>query len=80
MKKDGDALRRLKKGRQGFQLFGSRSATPADKGPSAEDEQVKAQLHADVEAFVKDAVSMGIDVSQSEALAALRSAVQNWTT
>lgn len=80
MKRDGDALRRLKRGRQGFQLFGSRTATASNESAvSAEDEQVKMQMTADIEAFAADASALGVDVSASAAFSALRNTVDEWT-
>ena len=82
MKKDGEALRRLKRGRQGtgFSLFGrsSSNAPQNDDGPSAEDERVKEQMNADVEAFARDAESLGVQLEKSEALKALRAVVEDW--
>ena len=87
MKKDGDALRRLKKGRQGTgfsSLFGRGNASAvagADDaaGPNAEDERVKDQMSVDVETFAKEAETLGADLSASESLTALRAVVADWT-
>jgi hypothetical protein len=82
MKKDGDALRRLKKGRQGgFQLFGRSTASSTaaiDEAASAEDEKVRLQMDADIEAFARDAQNLGVDLEKSEALKTLRTVVQEW--
>lgn len=83
MKKDGEALRRLKRGRQGtgFSLFGRSNANAAsadDGGPSAEDERVKDQMSADVEAFARDAAALGVQLDSSAALKALRAVVEDW--
>lgn len=81
MKKDGDALKRLKKGRQGFQLFGRSTASSTaanEEAASAEDEKVRLQMSADIEAFAKDAESLGVVLGDSEALKALRTVVQDW--
>lgn len=83
MKKDGDALRRLKKGRQGFQLFGRSTSTnntssSNDETASAEDEKVRLQMDADIEAFARDAQSLGVMLDQSETLKALRAVVRDW--
>lgn len=80
MKKDGDALRRLKKGRQGFQLFGRSTASSAanEEAASAEDEKVRLQMSADVEAFARDAESLGVVLENSEALNGLRTVVREW--
>lgn len=92
MKKDTDALRRLKKGRAGgggasafSSLFGSSAASAASRnddassGQESEDEKVKAQMRADVEALAKDAKGLGIEVEESMALKALRAVVDDWT-
>ena len=77
-------MRKLKRGRQGtgFSLFGrsSSSSTAAgnDSGPSAEDEKVKEQMSADVEAFARDAESLGVQLDKSEALKSLRAIVEDW--
>lgn len=86
MKKDGEALRRLKRGRQGtgFSLFGRSSAASTaagagdDGGPTLEDERVKEQMGADVEAFAKDAQALGVELERSEALKTLRAVVEDW--
>lgn len=81
MKKDGDALKRLKKGRQGFQLFGrstASSSAASEEAASAEDEKVRLQMQADIEAFAKDAESLGVELEKSEALRGLRTVVQDW--
>ena len=69
MKKTDDSLKRLKKGRQGFSLFGSRAA---EEAPEVEEDRVKVQMQADVEALIFAAKSLGVDVDSSEALKALR--------
>ena len=82
MKKDGDALRRLKKGRQGFQLFGrstAASTAATDEATNAEDEKVRLQMSADIEAFARDAEGLGVDLELSEALKTLRMVVQDWS-
>lgn len=83
MKKDGDALKRLKKGRQGFtSLFGSRNNTNTadndDNSVNAEDEKVRLQMETDIEAFARDAEGLGVVLDQSEALKALRAVVRDW--
>lgn len=95
MKKDTDALRRLKKGRVGgglgfSSLFsggsgssaGSAAAAKAGEdakaGQSSEDENVKRQMAADVEAFAKDAESLGVVLQESNSLKALRAIVDDW--
>lgn len=81
MKKDGDALRRLKKGRQGFQLFGrsTSSASANEETVSAEDEKVKLQMRTDIEAFAAEAESLGVDLDASETLKTLKTVVDEWT-
>ena len=69
MKKTDDSLKRLKKGRQGFSLFGSRAA---EEAPEVEEDRVKVQMQADVEALIFAAKGLGVDVDSSEALKALR--------
>lgn len=81
MKKDGDALRRLKKGRQGFQLFGrntSSSSAANEEAASAEDEKVRIQMNVDIETFAKDAENLGVVLGDSEALKTLRTVVRDW--
>lgn len=63
MKKNEEALRRLKKGaRTGFSLFGSSSVTIQDD-PSRDEERVRAQMVLDVERLGKDAEAFDVDVS-----------------
>ncbi|TDL25958.1 COG complex component [Rickenella mellea] len=69
MKKTEESLRRLKKGkRSGFSLFGGGSANDED---NRDEERVKAQMVLDVEAFGKDAESLGVDVHNSDSFKAL---------
>ena len=70
LKKNEDALRRLKKGKKPtFALFGG-------GGPSREDEnrdeqRIRAQMILDVGAFGKDAEKLGVDVKASASFKAL---------
>ena len=70
LKKNEDALRRLKKGKKPtFALFGG-------GGPSREDEnrdeqRIRAQMILDVGAFGKDAEKLGVDVEGSASFKAL---------
>ena len=79
MKKDGDALRRLKKGRAGFQLFGSRSAANEDAANMSEDDKVRIQMSVDVDALATDAESLGVILDSSHALRGLRAVIEEWS-
>ncbi|KAI5481066.1 component of oligomeric golgi complex 2 [Pseudohyphozyma bogoriensis] len=69
-KTDDSLLRWAKKGRQSlFGGFGGRGATP-EEGAS-EDDKVKMQMRLDISALGKDAATVGVDVGQSQAFAAL---------
>ncbi|KAJ3724542.1 oligomeric golgi complex component, COG2-domain-containing protein [Lentinula raphanica] len=74
LKKAEESLRRLKRGTKSttFSLFGSNNATDAD---SKDEERIRAQLMLDVEAFGKDAKTLGIVPEDSEAFIALRNLV-----
>ncbi|PCH36075.1 COG complex component [Wolfiporia cocos MD-104 SS10] len=64
MKKTEESLRRLKKGKKStFSLFGS---SAKDDDGRADEEKIRMQMVLDVEAFGKDAVSLGVDVHKSD--------------
>lgn len=65
MKKTEESLRRLKKGKKSaFTLFGSSSSSRDDDG-RADEEKIRTQMILDVEAFGKDAESLGVSVNDS---------------
>ncbi|GJE92723.1 COG complex component [Phanerochaete sordida] len=71
MKKTEESLRRLKKGkRSAFSLFGS-SSTNADDG-RADEEKIRTQMILDVNAFGKDAESLGVAVDENSTYRALK--------
>ncbi|KAK4704772.1 conserved oligomeric Golgi complex subunit 2, partial [Phenoliferia sp. Uapishka_3] len=76
-KKTQAGLRWLKKGRQGLGFFG-RTAT-VDDGATEED-KVKLQMQLDIDTLVKEAASIGIDVTESVAYAALRKSIEESET
>lgn len=78
MKKDDDALRRLKRGKAGFNLFGSRSTTTDDAANTSDGEKVRQQMQVDVETFASDAKSLGVDIEASSGLRALRKVIDEW--
>lgn len=70
LRKNEESLRRLRMGkRSGFSFFGSASSTSDED--SRDEERIRAQLILDVEAFGKDAGSLGVDIDQSAAYKAL---------
>lgn len=74
MRKTEDSLRRLKKGKKNaFSLFGN---TGAGKDEDSKDEsRIRAQMILDVEAFGKDAVSLGVVLESSEHFKALKDTI-----
>lgn len=74
IQKTEDSLRKIKKGRQGFSLFGRSSAAaqtdPA--GTSEEDAKVKRQMQLDVDRLAAEAEAAGVSVQESKAFAELR--------
>ncbi|CAL1707275.1 unnamed protein product [Somion occarium] len=71
MKKTEESLRRLKKGKKStFSLFGG-GAGKDDEG-RADEEKIRAQMILDVEAFGKDAASLGVAVDNSATYQALK--------
>ena len=72
MKKVDDSLRKLKKARQGFSLFGSNKQT--GESAAADEDKVKVQMQTDVEALIMDAATLGTSVESSKALLSLREA------
>ncbi|KAJ3548647.1 hypothetical protein NM688_g5267 [Phlebia brevispora] len=72
MKKTEESLRRLKKGkRSAFSLFGSSSTASNDDG-RADEEKIRRQMVLDVEAFGKDARTLGVAVDESATYRALK--------
>ena len=72
MKKTEESLRRLKRGqRSAFSLFGA-SSTARDDSGRADEEKIRRQMVLDVEAFGKDAQSLGVAVDQSQTYHALK--------
>ena len=66
MKKTEESLRRLKKGKKStFSLFGGSSA-PRDDESRADEEKIRTQMILDVEAFGKEAESLGVPIRTSE--------------
>lgn len=71
MKKTEESLRRLKKGKKTtFSLFGN-----AKDDDGRDEERIKAQMILDVEAFGKEAQSLGIDLTNDEHYESLRNVV-----
>jgi hypothetical protein len=74
MKKTEESLRRLKKGKKAtFPLFGSSSVSKDEDGK--DEERIRTQMILDVEAFGKDAESLGVILDDSESYKALRDMV-----
>ncbi|KAI0047760.1 COG complex component [Auriscalpium vulgare] len=74
MRKTEESLRRLKKGKKpAFSLFGSSTATKEDD--TRDEERISTQMILDVEAFGKDAESLGVDVAGNAAFQALNDMV-----
>ena len=72
MKKTEESLRRLKKGKKSaFSLFASSASSGNDDG-RADEEKIRAQMILDVEAFGKDAESLGVSVNESSTYRSLR--------
>lgn len=78
MRKVDDSLRKLRKGRQGFSLFG-KSAAQAVPADESEEDRVKSQMRKDVEAFTSDAAALGVATEGSEELQALQREVASAT-
>ncbi|KAJ3575095.1 hypothetical protein NP233_g1321 [Leucocoprinus birnbaumii] len=71
MKKTEESLRRLKKGKKStFSLFGT---AQADDG--RDEERIRTQMILDVEAFGKEAQSLGIELEKNEHYGALKDVV-----
>ncbi|KZV70663.1 COG complex component [Peniophora sp. CONT] len=70
LKKNEDALRRLKKGKKPtFALFGG--GGPSREDESRDEQRIRAQMILDVDAFGKDAEKLGVDVKVSPSFRAL---------
>lgn len=66
MKKTEESLRKLKKGKKSaFSLFGGSGSSREDDG-RADEEKIRTQIILDLEAFAKDAESLGVAVNNSE--------------
>jgi hypothetical protein len=75
MKKTEESLRRLKKGKKTtFSLFGSTSTKDDD---NKDEERIRTQMIIDVNAFGKDAQSLGVQIEQSKAFESLRDIVHS---
>ncbi|KAG7440047.1 conserved oligomeric Golgi complex component [Guyanagaster necrorhizus] len=75
MKKTEESLRRLKRGRKPtFSLFGSSTAGADDE--AKDEERIRTQMSLDVEAFGKDAESIGVKWDLSESYRALSTLVE----
>ncbi|KAK0461470.1 hypothetical protein IW261DRAFT_1632659 [Armillaria novae-zelandiae] len=75
MKKTEESLRRLKRGRKPtFSLFGSSTAGADDE--AKDEERIRTQMILDVEAFGKDAESLGVEPDSSESYRVLSTLVQ----
>ncbi|KAK0212634.1 COG complex component [Desarmillaria ectypa] len=75
MKKTEESLRRLKRGRKPtFSLFGSSTAGADDE--AKDEERIRTQMILDVEAFGKDAESIGVKLDSSESYRVLSTLVQ----
>lgn len=73
MKKSEEALRRLKKNQKPFSLFGG--SNTAQSNDKRDEERTRSQMILDVNAFSKDAESLGIDVLASNAFNSLHTLV-----
>lgn len=74
MKKTEESLRRLKKGQKStFSLFGGPST--AKDNDRRDEERTRTQMILDVNAFSKDAESLGVDVLASDVFQALHAMV-----
>lgn len=70
MKKTEESLRRLKKGKKTtFSLFGTSNTAKDDEG--RDEERIRTQMIHDVNAFGKDAESLGVSLEKSESYRAL---------
>jgi hypothetical protein len=79
MKKTEESLRRLKKGQTStFSLF--RTANNAKDDESRDQERIRAQMIIDVDAFRKDAESIGVNTQSSRAFTSLVDLVHADTT
>ena len=66
MKKTEESLRKLKKGKKStFSLFGGSSSAKEDES-RADEEKIRTQIILDLEAFRKEAESLGVAVSENE--------------
>jgi conserved oligomeric Golgi complex subunit 2 len=71
MKKNEEALRRLKKGaRSGFSLFGSSNSTAQDDA-SKDEERVRSQMILDIQRLGQDAEGFGVDLKDFPAYGTL---------
>jgi hypothetical protein len=70
------SLRRLKRGRQGFSLFGRSSTGPSTDEATGEDGNVRVQLQIDAAAFASEARALGVATEGRRGFEALHGAVQ----
>lgn len=70
MRKTDDSLKRFRRGRTGFSLFGNK--TNAEEAEKSEEDRVKIQMQADVQAFINEATAMGVAIQDSPELVTLQ--------
>ena len=74
LRKSEDSLRRLTKAkRTGFSLFG----TAGKEGEGRDEENIKMQMILDVEAFGKDAQTLGVELNKHDAYRMLHETVHS---
>lgn len=73
-KKTEDGLQRFQKRQQGMSFFRRNTTAPAEDA-TPDDSKVKLQMQLDIDALGKDAMTLGVDVAESQAFEALRSAI-----
>lgn len=69
------SLRRLKRGRQGFSLFGRSTPAITDADGGGEEINVKVQLQLDAESFEQEAMALDVKIDEGAGFKALRAAV-----
>ena len=73
MRKTDDSLKRFRRGRTGFSLFGSKTNT--EEADKTEEDRVNTQMQVDVQALIADAESIGVTLQNTPKLSALRDTV-----